>query len=84
MLISYDSYIIHGTSSDQFYIKCFYSFQDIFNAVIKSNPTLVYALPCQWNLQLSDNTRSEICYSTGVHVSSSVLSYYIQKFTLPY
>ena len=21
----------------------------------------------QWNLQLSDNTRSEICYSSGVH-----------------
>jgi glycosyltransferase-like protein LARGE len=40
--------------------------QDIFNALIKQHPNLVHRLPCQWNLQLSDNTRSEICYSTGV------------------
>ncbi|GAB6029780.1 LARGE xylosyl- and glucuronyltransferase 2 [Chamberlinius hualienensis] len=37
--------------------------QDIFNAVLKQNPHLVYILPCQWNVQLSDNTRSELCYS---------------------
>ena len=37
--------------------------QDIFNAVIKSNPQIVFNVPCQWNLQLSDNTQSEICYS---------------------
>lgn len=37
--------------------------QDIFNAVIKENPDLVYHLPCQWNVQLSDNTRSEQCYT---------------------
>ncbi|KAL3842467.1 hypothetical protein ACJMK2_020489 [Sinanodonta woodiana] len=37
--------------------------QDIFNAVIKQHPHLVYHLPCQWNVQLSDNTRSEHCYS---------------------
>ncbi|KAE8606480.1 hypothetical protein XENTR_v10010749 [Xenopus tropicalis] len=37
--------------------------QDIFNAVIKSSPTLVYQLPCYWNVQLSDHTRSEQCYS---------------------
>lgn len=37
--------------------------QDIFNAVIKSNPNLVYKLPCQWNVQLSDNTLwTKICY----------------------
>ncbi|KAL8614335.1 Xylosyl- and glucuronyltransferase large1 [Nucella lapillus] len=36
---------------------------DIFNTVIKQNPYLVYRLPCQWNVQLSDNTRSEQCYS---------------------
>lgn len=36
--------------------------QDIFNAVIKQNPDLVHHLPCQWNVQLSDNTRSEQCY----------------------
>ncbi|GAB6025957.1 LARGE xylosyl- and glucuronyltransferase 1 [Chamberlinius hualienensis] len=37
--------------------------QDIFNAVLKQNPHLAYHLPCQWNVQLSDNTRSESCYS---------------------
>ncbi|XP_010709645.1 LARGE xylosyl- and glucuronyltransferase 2 isoform X2 [Meleagris gallopavo] len=37
--------------------------QDIFNAVIKQNPALVYRLPCFWNVQLSDHTRSELCYT---------------------
>lgn len=30
--------------------------------MIKQNPDLVHHLPCQWNVQLSDNTRSEQCY----------------------
>ncbi|KAM6464431.1 xylosyl- and glucuronyltransferase LARGE2 isoform 2-T8 [Liasis olivaceus] len=37
--------------------------QDIFNAVIKQKPALVYRLPCFWNVQLSDHTRSEQCYT---------------------
>ena len=37
--------------------------QDIFNTVLKQHPYLVYRLPCQWNVQLSENTRSEQCYS---------------------
>ncbi|XP_033005089.1 LARGE xylosyl- and glucuronyltransferase 2 isoform X2 [Lacerta agilis] len=37
--------------------------QDIFNAVIKQSPTLVYQLPCFWNVQLSDHTRAEQCYT---------------------
>ncbi|XP_046458581.1 LARGE xylosyl- and glucuronyltransferase 2-like [Daphnia pulex] len=37
--------------------------QDIFNAVLFQEPHLVYRLPCQYNVQLSDNTRSESCYS---------------------
>lgn len=37
--------------------------QDIFNAIIKQNPVLVYQLPCFWNVQLSDHTRSEQCYT---------------------
>lgn len=36
--------------------------QDIFNAVIKNNPYLVFKLPCTWNVQLGDNTRSANCY----------------------
>ena len=36
--------------------------QDIINAVIKQHPEILYNLPCQWNVQLSDNTRSELCY----------------------
>ncbi|XP_049746937.1 xylosyl- and glucuronyltransferase LARGE2 isoform X3 [Elephas maximus indicus] len=37
--------------------------QDIFNAVIKEHPGLVLLLPCLWNVQLSDHTLAERCYS---------------------
>ncbi|XP_078334366.1 xylosyl- and glucuronyltransferase LARGE1-like [Crassostrea virginica] len=37
--------------------------QDIFNAVLKEHPYFVYHLPCQWNVQLSDNSKSEKCYN---------------------
>ncbi|XP_076328863.1 xylosyl- and glucuronyltransferase LARGE1-like isoform X1 [Tachypleus tridentatus] len=37
--------------------------QDIINAVLKQHPYLIYRLPCQWNVQLSDNTLSELCYT---------------------
>ncbi|XP_037086454.1 LARGE xylosyl- and glucuronyltransferase 1-like [Pollicipes pollicipes] len=37
--------------------------QDVINAVIKTHPDMVYRLSCQWNVQLSDNTRSERCYT---------------------
>lgn len=38
--------------------------QDIFNAVIKQYPYLIYNLPCQWNVQLSDNSLSDaLCYT---------------------
>ncbi|XP_032139366.1 LARGE xylosyl- and glucuronyltransferase 2 isoform X4 [Sapajus apella] len=37
--------------------------QDIFNAVIKEHPGLVRPLPCVWNVQLSDHTLAERCYS---------------------
>uniref|UniRef100_A0AAZ3PI78 LARGE xylosyl- and glucuronyltransferase 2 n=1 Tax=Oncorhynchus tshawytscha TaxID=74940 RepID=A0AAZ3PI78_ONCTS len=37
--------------------------QDIFNVFIKQNPVLVHQLPCFWNVQLSDHTRSEQCYT---------------------
>ncbi|CAI9153498.1 unnamed protein product [Rangifer tarandus platyrhynchus] len=37
--------------------------QDIFNAVIKEHPWLVQPLPCIWNVQLSDHTLAERCYS---------------------
>lgn len=51
--------------------------QDIFNAIIKQHPYLVFNLPCQWNVQLSDNTRSELCYTevTDLKVGSSAQSY---------
>ncbi|XP_072153675.1 xylosyl- and glucuronyltransferase LARGE2s [Bemisia tabaci] len=42
--------------------------QDIFNAIIKQHPYLVFTLPCQWNVQLSDNTRSELCYTEVTHI----------------
>lgn len=31
--------------------------------MIKQDPALVYRLPCFWNVQLSDHTRSEQCYT---------------------
>ncbi|KAM9080984.1 xylosyl- and glucuronyltransferase LARGE2 isoform 2-T2 [Megaptera novaeangliae] len=37
--------------------------QDIFNAIIKEHPWLVQPLPCVWNVQLSDHTLAERCYS---------------------
>lgn len=38
--------------------------QDIFNAIIKQYPQLIYQLPCQWNVQLSDNSLSDtLCYT---------------------
>ncbi|KAG1663199.1 LARGE xylosyl- and glucuronyltransferase 1 [Nymphon striatum] len=36
--------------------------QDIFNAVIKQNPEIIYKLPCHWNVQLGDNTKSEVIH----------------------
>lgn len=32
--------------------------QDVFNAVLKQKPDMVERLPCKWNVQLSDHTRS--------------------------
>lgn len=40
--------------------------QDIINAVIKNRTGSVHTLPCSWNIQLSDNTLSEICYKGPV------------------
>ena len=62
-----------------FYI---FVFQDIFNAVLKQNPQLVYRLPCNWNVQLSEHTRSEQCYSEVADLKVStphenILSYLI-------
>ncbi|XP_065194586.1 xylosyl- and glucuronyltransferase LARGE2s-like [Sycon ciliatum] len=37
--------------------------QDIINAVIKDYPYLHMTLPCTWNLQLSKQTISEVCFS---------------------
>lgn len=36
--------------------------QDVINAALKDNPQVVYTLPCEWNIQLSDNTQSASCY----------------------
>lgn len=52
--------------------------QDIFNAVIREYPGIVTDLPCSWNVQLSDNTRSETCYTemSDLKVSGSAHSEY--------
>lgn len=53
-----------------------FGIQDIINSVLKQHPDLVKTLPCQWNVQLSDNTRSEQCYSevTDLKVTDSCMS----------
>lgn len=47
------------------------SAQDIFNAVIKEHPGLVQPLPCVWNVQLSDHTLAERCYSEAADLKVS-------------
>lgn len=56
----------------------FMSSQDIFNAFIKQNPVLVHQLPCFWNVQLSDHTRSEQCYTEVSDLKVTILGEYIQ------
>ena len=58
--------------------------QDILNAIIKQYPELVYKLPCQWNVQLSDNTRSELCYTevTDLKVITLISSFSLQFISL--
>lgn len=51
--------------------------QDIFNAFIKQNPVLVHQLPCFWNVQLSDHTRSEQCYT---EVSDLKVTIYLKDY----
>lgn len=47
--------------------------QDIFNTIIKERPELLYPMPCQWNVQLSDNTRSELCYAEVIELKVRIL-----------
>jgi hypothetical protein len=54
--------------------------QDIFNAVITQNPHILYEIPCQWNVQLSDNTRSESCYTEVTDLKVSNQECYILVF----
>ena len=44
--------------------------QDVINAALKDNPQIVYKLPCQWNIQLSDNTESEYCYNEQLELKA--------------
>ena len=48
--------------------------QDIFNAVIKEYPGMALSLPRYWNVQLSERTRSELCYSKIPEIKVSVVS----------
>ena len=50
--------------------------QDIFNAVLFQEPRLVHHMPCQWNVQLSDNTRSELCYTEVTDLKVKHVHYY--------
>lgn len=35
--------------------------QDVINALIRARPEIVYVLPCQWNIQLGDNSDADQC-----------------------
>lgn len=36
--------------------------QDVINAMIHEDPTIVHRIECTWNIQLSDHTLSDTCY----------------------
>lgn len=42
--------------------------QDIVNAVLRNNPYLVYMLPCQWNVQLSENSLIDKLCNTDINL----------------
>ncbi|KAK0183505.1 hypothetical protein PV327_001542 [Microctonus hyperodae] len=42
--------------------------QDIINAVIKEEPSIVFTLDCTWNVQLSDRTMSDQCYHNAKQI----------------
>lgn len=48
--------------------------QDILNAVIRENPDMVIRLDCTWNIQLSEHTISDSCYTNTniINVSAPV------------
>ncbi|XP_021540454.1 LARGE xylosyl- and glucuronyltransferase 2 isoform X3 [Neomonachus schauinslandi] len=54
--------------------------QDIFNAVIKEHPGLVQPLPCVWNVQLSDHTLAERCYSEASDLKLRVKNKHVEYF----
>lgn len=39
----------------------------------QQHPEVLYTLPCQWNVQLSDNTRSELCYLEVMDLKVSMI-----------
>lgn len=41
--------------------------QDVINAAIKVDKSLVFILPCVWNIQLSENTLSDYCFKSAHH-----------------
>ncbi|XP_034937616.1 LARGE xylosyl- and glucuronyltransferase 1-like isoform X2 [Chelonus insularis] len=54
------------------YLKEFYETsladQDIINAVIKDNPSIIFTLECTWNVQLGDHTISDQCYEDAKQI----------------
>ena len=39
--------------------------QDVINAALKKDESLVFILPCVWNVQLSENTLSDYCFKSA-------------------
>jgi len=43
--------------------------QDVINAMINEQPSIVYKIECTWNIQLSDHTLSDMCYRDTNHMN---------------
>ncbi|XP_012287028.1 LARGE xylosyl- and glucuronyltransferase 2 isoform X2 [Orussus abietinus] len=43
--------------------------QDVLNAVIHEHSQIIYKLGCTWNIQLSDHTISDLCYSNTNYIN---------------
>lgn len=52
-------------------MSCYYLL-DICYCSFQQHPEVLYTLPCQWNVQLSDNTRSELCYLEVMDLKVSI------------
>ncbi|KJE88518.1 glycosyltransferase-like protein LARGE1, variant [Capsaspora owczarzaki ATCC 30864] len=54
--------------------------QDVINAVALTQSSIVYRLPCTWNLQLSDNSLAAPCVIAALNGHDSVKNWQVSTF----